>query len=695
MRTTILPALALLLLLALPAVSQPLFVSAAGPRLSDAELFAALDLGGNGLETVRGAVAGGDLEAAKKAFAGYLRARTGVPWPLNPRAADRSLVKFDRAAADTAAAGTLKIYTDTHTFPNADVDWSFNVTVARPDLADDPEWQWGLNRTPWWNTLGSAYQGTGDEKYARVWVKQLQSWVRDNPVPVTPRNNGVTAWRTIETGLRMSGPWPRAFQAFLLSPAFGDEDIVLFVKSSIEHARHLRRFATAGNWLTMEMNGLYSVGALLPELNEAAEWRRYAGARLYAELKTQFLPDGAQIELAPGYHNVALNNILGLFAIAKAVGRTHELPADYVAGAEKAFDYNLFLMTPERTLPRFNDAWDENVPRRLEQAAALFPGRTDFGWIATDDKTGAPPKKTSHAFPYAGYFVMRSGWERDANYLAFDAGPLGYSHVHQDKLNVVLWAHGRELLFDSGGGAYEQSKWRAWATDTFSHNTVLVDNKPQRRQTRDRDANVSKTPINAGWESDERHDFARGVYDAGYGTESDKPATHTRRVLFAKPDVFVVVDTLIPSDAAAEHKYEARWHLLSTQTVRDAATGAVVTTDAGQPNLVIVPLGNDKSLEVRAVSAQNEPDLLGWNVRRYVSPSVVPATTVLHTRAGAKGTQHFVTLLLPLKAGQTNPVQRVTSKGPAEAKVLLRDGRLLHVTVDAAPTGPVRVREIR
>ncbi len=100
--------------------------------------------------------------------------------------------------------------------------------------------------------------------------------------------------------------------------------------------------------------------------------------------------------------------------------------------------------------------------------------------------------------PYAGYFVMRSGWETDASYYAvLDAGPLGYGHVHQDKLNLVVWAWGRELLFDGGGGSYERSKWRAYATDTFGHNTVLVDGKPQRRQTKDREANVSRTPVDA------------------------------------------------------------------------------------------------------------------------------------------------------------------------------------------------------
>ena len=229
------------------------------------------------------------------------------------------------------------------------------------------------------------------------------------------------------------------------------------------------------------------------------------------------------------------------------------------------------------------------MPRTLSKGAELFPQRDDFAWVASNGRRGQPPAQTSHAFPYAGYFVMRSGWGRDANYLCFDAGPLGYSHVHQDKLHLVLWAHGREILFDGGGGPYEHSPWRAYDIDTFSHNTVLVDGKPQRRSRRNRLACVSKVPIDARWESTAGHDFAAGVYDAGYGSEQHRPATHTRRVLFVKPDLFVIADTLTPTDQA-EHSYQARWHLMTPLTARHDATSAVCTSDAGRPNLVIVPL---------------------------------------------------------------------------------------------------------
>ncbi|HEX2999382.1 MAG TPA: alginate lyase family protein, partial [Armatimonadota bacterium] len=615
-----------------------------GPRLSDAQLFDALALDGKGLEAVRAAVAAGDLEQAKHALASYLRERRNVLWSFDPHQIDKN-VGHNQAAADKTVHGDVSVVTIWHTFPNSDIDWFYNETKARPDLPDNNEWQWQLNRMGFWGDLGRTYWATGNEEYARTFVKHLRSWVHQCPVPAKNANTADSAWRTIECGIRMAYNWPDTYYRFLLSPSFTDADVILYLKCCVEHARYLAQYPTGGNWLTMEMSGLYTVGAVFPELKEAAAWRKQAAQTLYAEADKQFLPDGAQFELTPGYHQVALDNILNLYLLAQRFHREQELPADYIARLEKTFDYNLFLMTPNRSLPTYNDSWPVGVPNTLRRPATLFPNRKDYAWVASDGKQGEPPATTSHAFPYAGYYAMRSGWEKDANYLCFDAGPLGNGHYHQDKLNLTIWGYGREILFDGGGGSYESSRWRSYGVDTFSHNTVLVDGQPQRRDGRNPQERVSAQPLNGHWVSTPVYDYAAGSYSSGYGKVDTRLATHARRVLFLKPDLFLVADTLTPNDAAA-HTYQARWHLLTTNTTRDAATGAVTTADAGKPNLVIIPLLG-QGLETRVASAQTEPELLGWWVRKDTDPQYVPATTVLNTRQGT-GVQQFLTLLLPL-----------------------------------------------
>lgn len=650
-----------------------------GPRLTDDDLFHALDLGHAGLESASAAFAGGDLATARAELAGYLRSRTSVPWRFDPRDIDRG-ISHDAEAADETVRGRVLVSSIWHKFPDGVIDWFYNPTIERDDLPRNHEWLWQLGRMGFWGNLGRTYWATGDERYAQAFVDQLRGWTHQCPRSHDSGNYAGSAWRTIECGIRMGGSWPEAYHRFLMSPSFTDDDIVLYVKSCLEQARHLREHPTSGNWLTMEMSGLYAVGALFPELIQAEEFRTYAIGRIHDELGVQFLPDGAQVELTPGYHQVALSNILKIAEFAQMVGRADELPADFVGMTERAFDFNLYLMTPDRDLPRFNDSWATNVPGTMRQAAALFPDRAKFAWAAGDD--GDAPATTSHLFPYAGYAAMRSGWEHDANYLAFDFGTLGYGHVHQDKLNVVVWAYGRPILFDGGGGNYESSPQRRYDVDTFAHNTGLVDGLPQRRPTNDRWANVSRERIDARWESAPEFDFAAGVYDDGYGEVDNRVATHVRRVLFVKPDLFVVADTFTPHDDAS-HTYQIRWHVDSTTWV-DAGAGAGHTHDEGRPNLAILPLDLD-GLTVASHSATLKPELLGWWVQRDGNHR--PATTCLHTRTG-EGRRRFLTVLHPMRAGSDAlPVARRTDGDTL--RVDLPDGSCVRIGVGPDPDLPL------
>ena len=648
-----------------------------GPRMTDETLFQLLELDYKGLEDVKAAIEKDDLELAKKSLADYLRKRTSVPWRFDPHKIDRD-ISYSKSSAEQTMAGEFQVIGVKHKFPNGDVDWFYNPTKVRDDLPDDNEWQWQLGRMGYWSNLGRAYWGTGDEIYAQTFVKHLRSWVKQCPRPDDSGNYANSAWRTIECGIRMGGSWIDAYHRFLHSPSFTDEDLILYLKSCIEQAQHLRKYPSTGNWLTMEMSGLYTVGAVFPELKEAVEWRKFAIQQLYQELDKQFLPDGAQIELTPGYHQVALFNILKIPETANIVGRLDELPEDFLSKTEKAFDFNLYLMTPDRDLPRFNDSWNENVPNHMRTAVEIFPERQDFRWIATDGKEGEQPSETSHSFHYAGYYAMRSGWDKKANYLCFDAGPLGYGHYHQDKLNVVLWSYGREILFDGGGGNYENSKWRRYDTDTFSHNTVLVDGLPQRRSMRSRWEGVSKEPINADWQSTDDYDFAYGIYKEGYGREENRPVTHIRQVLFIKPDMFLIYDILKPNDDI-DHKYQARWHLIPTATEFDENTSVVATKDAGMSNLAIIPLMTE-GLTVNVVSGQTEPEVLGWWVQKGKPHK--PVTTVTHNLEGA-GMKHFLTLLLPIQAGEDNPVLKSKCDGLGKCEVTMKDGRKFAFLVDS------------
>src|SRR5688500_18525283 len=84
----------------LPAAAAGLRQKETGPRMSDPQLFEALDLGRPGLEAVAAAAGRGDLTGAKRALAAYYRPRQKPRWHFSPGA--RSEPRPERP--DTARA---------------------------------------------------------------------------------------------------------------------------------------------------------------------------------------------------------------------------------------------------------------------------------------------------------------------------------------------------------------------------------------------------------------------------------------------------------------------------------------------------------------------------------------------------------------------------------------------------------------
>ena len=670
-------------------------VARAGIVLRDAALFDALDLEREGLEEVGGAVRDGDLDLAVARLGAYLRARPSR-WVF---AFDEDLgddaLDLDGAAA--IARGSIKLMDVRHDFPGGEVDWHFNATNFDPAVDYSRQWASRLNDMKFWHRLCKAYLATGDDVYVEGWLRQLRGFLRSCPFEDEPVERFQSRpWHAMRAANRMRKSWPDAFEAFRASPLVTDRDLVDFLKSSLEQGRHLRKNhdEDAGEHRMFEMLALFTVGAFFPELSEATEWRRYALAVTDDGIEDVFYPDGFANVLSPAYHARGIRTVRRIHDKAVELGFADEVPAGLLDRLDGAVTATVMITAPDRTLPTLNDSTDVDVLPELAAARQMFPGRDDLRWFVTEGAEGAPPAATSHSFEWAGYHVMRSGWGRDAHMLVFDDGPMGSSHQHQDKLSVALWAYGRRVLYDGGGGEYEESAWREYATDTLSHNSVVVDGMGQRRRTGKKKFELSRAPIDSRWSSDAARDFAAGRYDDKYGASTrkydevagEKLAVHTRRVVFAKPDLFVVADTLRSRDGEP-HAYEARWHLLTTNVTSPIA-GVVVTSDPELPNLAVVPL-DAAGLEVRTASGQVEPERLGWHVMKYQAEQRRPTTTVVHARRGG-GTQRFLTLLMPLRAGEACPVEAVDG-----ATVRLRGGGAITVEASEDPDGDVRVVDER
>lgn len=653
--------------------AEPVFTANQGPRLSDSDLLDSLDPNFPALSRVITLSDRGDTSGALAALAAFVRSRE-EPADFGQKA--KRDPNVDKSRAESVLKHTFVVVGIAHSF-GEDIDWGFNPTTAPDSKFDrDHEWTWQLNRHGAWDTLARAYQASGDERLPREFDSQFSDWVAECPVPVDGANQRpYSKWRTIEAGIRMSWTWPSVFTIFRRSPSVRNRALISMLKSMIEHGRYLRSHPTSGNWLTMEMNGLFHVGVLLPFVKESKNWRDFAARRLLAELDTQVYPDGAQIELTPGYHNVALRSFLGPIDIADAYG--YRLPDGYLTKLERMFAYNMWVMRPDRDAPRWNDSWHVDVLGTLKKGFALFSHRKDFQWFATRGQHGTPPAHTSHFFPYAGQVVMRSGWKPDALFLGFEAGPFGYGHQHEDKLGIVIFAYGKELLVEGGSYAYDASKWRRYVLSSYAHNVVLVDNQGQVRRGLPRQQYVSKEPIDVAFHSDEHYDYARGTYELGFGRRGQHLARHVREVTFLKKARLFLVRDMLESLNGKPHSYQALFHLDAQNVEVDRGCGTVETQDAATANIRIVPLPS-RDLKTSIVRGQETPVIQGWLPRGHGIRGVRPIPTIVYERRSAKPVR-FLTVLQPLRDKNQNRVSAIIDKGE-KIYIMYADGESIFVS---------------
>jgi hypothetical protein len=651
--------------------------------MTDAELFVSLDLDLPALSAVKKSVKAGHLAAAKAALAKHLRQRTTPRWFFdwrtparrNPKSQSRTVAAADKILQHKfdypkgpGQRGTLDF--------GAKIDWTANPTEgeARTHL-----WNESLNRHFHFKTLADAYGETGQDKYAKEIANEILDWAASNPTPLLSNGNslpnGCKAWQTLTTGIRLADTWPHALYRCLGSAAFSDDALCAMLKSVHEQARHLVRWPTVGNWLTAESNGLFAAGALFPEFRQAREWRRIALERLYKQLDDEVYPDGMEYELAAGYNCWVLREFAGIIELADLNGLRGEVPADFLAKMEKMFNYLLYASMPDDHIPGLNDSNNADVRKELAAGFKLFPQRRDFQFVATSGKNGRPPAETSRAFPYTGHYVMRSGWDKDATYLLFDAGPYGFGHQHEDKLHFVLWSHGRQLVLDPGNYAYDNSRWRRYVLGTAAHNTIMVDGENQNRKAQKetcfwpRPWDAPVPPANdTRWSSTPELDCAVGSYTDGYGPTNAIAVTHERRIVFVKQErIFVVMDTLTPRDNR-EHRYEAFFHLDAAEAAADEATKTVRTD-----GLAILPPA-DAGLAVRIVKGKEDAPVQGWASGPW---RAIP--TAIYQKSG-KGVVTFLFVLAPFAQGAQPFVRSVEQTASFAARMVFADGHSLELS---------------
>jgi uncharacterized heparinase superfamily protein len=531
--------------------------------------------------------------------------------------------------------------------PEGKIAWHLNPT-------SDPEWLWALNRHQWWPVLGLAYAQTADERYAAAFVAQMTDWVRAHR-PLVQKNEKSPSWRLMEVGLRMRISWIPCFALFYASPAFTDEAKMTMLRAIYHHAQFLSRFQTNRNHLLRESSGLVCVGTYLPEFKQASQWRQTALTRLDQALMDQVNRDGSHIEVSTGYQSLVIDEFENIYDLLQA--NKLSLPREDLASRLRSMYHVMAcLVRPDGAFPYVNDGSIYWQPSQLAQAGEKF-GRDDWIYVGTGGKRGTCPKDTSVGIADAGLYVMRSHWAENALYLLFDAGPYGGPHGHEDKLSIALSAFGQTFVVDSSHYTYDRADpFRTHFVSSQAHNTVLVDGKSQiRRWQKENLTPRTAAGDYATWISRTDFDYVSASYVDGYSLFSrTQPAdaqiirdvTHTRHILFVKPDYWVIVDELW---ASAPHRYQVLFHTVPEIVAQAGPDNSVLLSASPEGAALYLVPADSQSVKV-SCSVGDESPIQGWYSSR--SHHKTPATTVIYEQENKRSTI-IATLLYPCAAGQT------------------------------------------
>lgn len=482
-----------------------------------------------------------------------------------------------------------------------EIDWK-----AMPN--GDEEWCYMLNRHKYWIDLGKAYLLTGNEKYAKGFVKQVTHWIANNPLDDSLKNY---SWRRIEAGIRCEN-WIKSFEYVKKSKSITPAFLSKFLESLYQQGVYINSafsgFSQTSNWGVLEYQGLFNLSLFLDDFKIAPQWQTDAIDKLTTCINLQILEDGTQWEQSPMYHNEVFHCYMNVNLLSQQKGI--KLPEVLVKKTKEMAYANVKWQKPNYHQPLLGDSDDTDLRGLLTLAASIFddPVLKSRAFNTLDYETlfitgmennkiyeNIPSKFPDFLSAYqqsSGDFYMRSSWEADATYTSFHLKKLGCGHGHDNLLHFTIFANGRDYLIDGGRFSYVDNEWREFFKNNKSHNTLGVD---------DLTNSIYKDSWLNTFEARSQGVYTKITTDFDYAEAENTaykrladPVFIKRRMLYLKPDVWLVFDSF---SANGNHAY-AQYFNFPNKNIQIENEG--LTTTYADSNLRIQPI---KASEIKLSDA--------------------------------------------------------------------------------------------
>lgn len=538
--------------------------------------------------------------------------------------------------AEDVIAHRFEFYGEVHALPE-DIDWDFNPGTGH--------WGHDLNRFSFLGPLVRVCVGEGQERFGRKAVELMLDWVDKadfgRAFVGTPYVFGSYLNEAIHCEI-----WCQSLRRLLPVGMVEPLEMLRILKSLHDQVAYLE-IATrdhAGNWPTIGCRGMLSVLAAFPLFRDTDRFASYCVEGLAAQIEEQVLPDGVQDELTPHYHRVVVANLVSAAGSLRGLGLG--LEERTVEQLGRMLHYLQQTVMPDGSAQvAFNDSDPTSVPDISGMAKEA--GLEDA--LVADEELG--PER----FPYAGVALLRQRADRGDLFLAFDGGPFGRSHQHEDKLGFWLFAYGRSFLVDPGRHLYDSSSvsYRDYLTSTRAHSTGMVDGAGQHSRGRP-ESWIPQEPTDLEWSVEEGEVRAAAAYDLGYGEENNIDVVHRREIVFARERLWVIFDRF---EGAGEHEVELRFQFAPGEV---ELRGDRARTLFGDADLLLcwsasIPLGE------RRVEEGQEGPRGGWYSSSY--GQLEPAPCVALSARGEMPVE-MATLLLPYR-GEEMPEVSFRREGNA------------------------------
>lgn len=484
------------------------------------------------------------------------------------------------------------------------IDW---LTI--PD--NDPEWMYMLNRQNYLNILAQAYLLTKEKSIGEEYCHLMEEWLIKNP---DPRLLKKTTCRTIDTGIRLRN-WVKSLEIMIHYPNFPPELLAELLVTVFDHLEflaedwYLGRYQT--NWIILESNGAFLSTVFFRELKNANKIREQSLDILVTCGAFQMTKEGMHWEQSFQYHNEVLLKLAEVYLLCERNGIN--FPPSLHETVLKMATVTAQICKPNHHQSNFGDSDRESLMGLLlflEQVLKIpliqkkkrtVVDRFVLCHFGKDLFLEENPtfQKDSVALVEAGIYLMKD--EENDVHSMFTCGPLGHGHGHDNLLHFELFAHGEDILIDSGRYNYEESKHQRLSFKAGeAHNTIIVDEMPYQTHQDPWTTQTVAQPINMSHYFSEKVDFVEGGH-LGY-LKLKNSLYVNRKIIFIKPDLFIIIDDFF---GKGEHKIQQFYHFEKNE----------VTVISDQ--LLNYQLSNNKNIQIQVESSS---DLGFWKSEKvYVS----------------------------------------------------------------------------